>query len=82
VTAQEVTFCNLVSDFVGSEMYSCLDLQSDHGGQVYTFHLRRLGDPEGQYKVVTVFRDAFEESVRSNRLTEGIQKNLENDCRT
>jgi hypothetical protein len=80
MTAEEVTFCNLVSAYVGSVRYAVLDLQPAPKGQYYTLRLHQLGAPESQNKQFTVFADDLIESVRSNQLREGLRKDLEREC--
>jgi hypothetical protein len=77
VTKEEVAFCNLVSGHLGPETYSVVNLQRGPGGTV-TFHVHRLGDLERQDKLFSVFSDDLLESVRTNRLPEGLQKDLQN----
>jgi hypothetical protein len=82
VTIEEVTFCYLVSAFVGSENHSALDLRLGPGGMYYTFCVHKLGDPVGKDKQFTVFSDDFEASVRSGELPAGLQKDLQHECGT
>jgi hypothetical protein len=79
VTADEVTFCNLVSTRVGSERFAVLDLLRAAGGQYYTFRIHRLGAPEFQDKHFTVFANDLVETARTNRLPEGLRKDLEHE---
>jgi hypothetical protein len=80
VTTGEVTFCNLVNAFVGSQGYSSLELRLGSGGQHYTLRLHRLGDPEDMNKLFTVFSDDLQASVRSGRLPAGLRKDLQHEC--
>jgi hypothetical protein len=79
VTAEEVTFCNLVNACVGSQGYSSLDLRLDPGGQHYLLSVHRLGDPEHMNKVFTVFSDDLQASVRSSQLPAGLRKDLQHE---
>jgi len=80
VTAEEVTFCNLVNACVGTQGFSCSDLRLGHGGKHYELRLHRLGDPEHQNKQFTVFPEDLQASVRSSHLPEGLRKDLEHEC--
>lgn len=79
MTADEVTFCNLVSAHLGSERFAVMDLRRAQGGQHYTFRLQRLGDQEFQDKHFAVFADNLAESVRTNQLPEGLRKDFEHE---
>lgn len=79
VTEGEIRFCNLVSGHLDAEKYSCMGLKFDVEDQIYSFHVHRLGnDSTRQDKPFKVFPDQFFESVRSNKLPEGLRREL--DC--